>query len=60
MAALNKLLGKNLTALHAPTRAGDVRFSKADISRTRRDLGYAPDVTFEDGHSRKYPCRRKR
>ena len=50
--ALNKLLGKNLTPLHAETRAGDVRFSKADISRTRRDLGYAPDVTFEEGLKR--------
>lgn len=49
VAALNRLLGANLTATHATARAGDVRFSKADISRTRRDLGYAPDVTFEEG-----------
>ena len=47
--ALNKLLGTKLTAQHGPTRAGDVRFSLADISRTRRDLGYDPDVTFEEG-----------
>lgn len=47
--ALNVILGKNLTATHAPTRAGDVRFSRADISRTRSDLGYDPTVTFEDG-----------
>jgi UDP-glucose 4-epimerase len=47
--SLNKLLGTNLTPVHAATRAGDVRFSKADISRTRRDLGYAPDVAFEEG-----------
>ena len=50
--ALNKLLGKNLKPLHGPVRAGDVRFSKADISRTRKDLGYAPDVTFEEGLKR--------
>ena len=50
--ALNKLLGKNLKPLHGPVRAGDVKFSKADISRTRRDLGYAPDVTFEEGLKR--------
>jgi len=49
VAALNTLLGKNLTAIHGPTRAGDVRFSKADISRTGRDLGYVPDVSFEEG-----------
>ena len=50
--ALNKLLGKNLKPLHGPVRAGDVKFSKADISRTRKDLGYAPDVTFEEGLKR--------
>jgi UDP-glucose 4-epimerase len=50
--ALNTLLGKSLKALHAETRAGDVRFSKADISRTRRDLGYVPDVAFEEGLKR--------
>lgn len=47
--ALNVILGKNLAVTHAPTRAGDVKFSRADISRTRRDLGYDPTVTFEDG-----------
>jgi UDP-glucose 4-epimerase len=47
--ALNVILGKSMTATHAPTRAGDVRFSRADVSRTRRDLGYDPAVTFEDG-----------
>jgi len=47
--ALNVVLGKTLAVTHAPTRAGDVKFSRADISRTRRDLGYDPTVTFEDG-----------
>ncbi|MCU0702722.1 MAG: GDP-mannose 4,6-dehydratase [Fimbriiglobus sp.] len=47
--ALNDILGKKLIAAHAPTRTGDVRFSRADISRTRRDLGYDPAVTFEEG-----------
>jgi UDP-glucose 4-epimerase len=47
--ALNKLMGTSLVAKHADPRAGDVRYSKADISRTRRDLGYEPTVTFEDG-----------
>jgi UDP-glucose 4-epimerase len=52
VAALNKLMGKDLKAVHSDPRAGDVRFSKADISRTRRDLGYQPDVTFEEGLKR--------
>jgi UDP-glucose 4-epimerase len=52
VASLNRLLGKNLVPQHGPTRMGDVRFSKADIQRTRRDLGYEPNVTFEDGLKR--------
>jgi UDP-glucose 4-epimerase len=49
VAALNKLLGTSFKALHADPRAGDVRYSMADISRARRDLGYDPTVSFEDG-----------
>lgn len=52
VAALNRLMGTRLDPVHADPRAGDVRFSKADISRTRRDLGYAPDVTFAEGLER--------
>ncbi|MCZ2341961.1 MAG: GDP-mannose 4,6-dehydratase [Bacteroidales bacterium] len=47
--ALNTILDTHLTATHGPTRAGDVRYSLADISRTRRDLGYDPTVSFEEG-----------
>jgi len=50
--ALNKLMGKNLVATHSDPRAGDVRFSKADISRTRRDLNYKPDIAFDEGLKR--------
>jgi UDP-glucose 4-epimerase len=52
VAALNKVMGKNLKAQHGPPRAGDVKFSLADISRTRAELGYAPEVTFEEGLKR--------
>jgi UDP-glucose 4-epimerase len=52
VAALNKLLGTDLKPIHADPRAGDVRFSRADIRRTRTELGYEPDVTFEDGLAR--------
>jgi UDP-glucose 4-epimerase len=47
--ALNRNLGTNLDPVFAPSRAGDVKFSRADISRTRADLGYDPAVSFEDG-----------
>jgi UDP-glucose 4-epimerase len=46
---LNQLLGKNLQPLHGPARAGDVRYSQADITRARRDLGYEPAVSFTEG-----------
>jgi UDP-glucose 4-epimerase len=49
VAALNRILGTNLAPTFAASRAGDVRFSKADIRRTRADLGYDPTVSFEDG-----------
>lgn len=46
---LNRQLGTNITPRHASARAGDVRHSRADISRARRDLSYEPAVSFEDG-----------
>jgi UDP-glucose 4-epimerase len=50
--ALNRLLHTSLAAQHAPPRAGDVRHSRADISRARRELGYEPAVSFEEGLKR--------
>ena len=47
--ALNRLLGTYHIPEFGPTRAGDVKFSRADISRTCADLGYAPAVSFEEG-----------
>jgi UDP-glucose 4-epimerase len=47
--ALNRLMEKMLTAKHVEPRAGDVRYSLADISRTGKDLGYEPTIPFEDG-----------
>jgi UDP-glucose 4-epimerase len=49
IAALNRLLGVSVVPRHGPPRVGDVRHSRADVSRARRDLGYQPRVTFEDG-----------
>jgi nucleoside-diphosphate-sugar epimerase len=41
-----------LRPAHAPPRAGDVRFSRADISRARQDLNYQPSIAFEEGLER--------
>jgi UDP-glucose 4-epimerase len=49
VAALNRIFDTKLDPTFGPPRAGDVRYSLADISRTRRDLGYDPAVPFEDG-----------
>lgn len=47
--ALNAILGTKLEPKFVPTRAGDVKYSLADISRAKADMGYAPDVSFEQG-----------
>lgn len=46
---LNKTLGTSITPIHGDARTGDVRYSKADISRTRQFLGYEPTIRFEEG-----------
>jgi UDP-glucose 4-epimerase len=46
---LNAVLGTKLDPTFGPTRAGDVKYSRADISRTRADLGYDPGVSFAEG-----------
>lgn len=46
---LNAVLGTDIAPTFGPPRAGDVRHSQADISRTRRDLGYEPTVDFREG-----------
>jgi UDP-glucose 4-epimerase len=46
---LNDLLGTTAVPAHGASRPGDVRHSRAKIDRIRRDLGYDPTVTFEEG-----------
>jgi UDP-glucose 4-epimerase len=46
---LNTLLGTSLEPLHKEARAGDVRDSKADITRANALFGYAPAVDFAEG-----------
>lgn len=52
VAALNGVLGTNVTAMHGPARVGDVRFSLAKIDRIRAALGYEPSVGFVEGLTR--------
>jgi UDP-N-acetylglucosamine 4-epimerase len=47
--AIRKLLGKYIAAQHRDPRAGDIRDSQADISKSQNLLGYDPQYSFEEG-----------
>lgn len=51
---LRAVSGKSIQAVHGPPRAGDVRHSKADISKIKSLLGYEPEVYFQEGLERIY------
>ncbi len=52
IAALNQIFGAELVPMFAPPRAGDIRFSSADISRARAELGYEPRIGLAEGLER--------
>ncbi len=51
-ALIRDLTGSDVSIVHETGRPGDVRHSRADISRARADLGYAPSVDVTDGLAR--------
>ena len=46
---INNHLGTNIEPIHAEERVGDVKHSRADITKARSLLGYEPIVNFESG-----------
>jgi len=46
---LSRIIGYSDQPRYAPPRAGDVKHSLADISRTQAAFGYQPTVDFENG-----------
>jgi len=46
---LEEIMGKKLKLNHTPERAGDIRYSRAEISESERCLGYDPKGSFEEG-----------
>lgn len=46
---LEHITGKKSVIIYRPEQAGDVRHTAADISRAKKELGYAPEVTLEEG-----------
>jgi nucleoside-diphosphate-sugar epimerase len=49
---INAVLGTDLQALHGPARAGDIKHSRAGISKAAELLGYEPVVSFDEGLTR--------
>ena len=46
---IGSLVGNEADARYEAARLGDVKHSHADVSAARRDLGYSPSVTVEEG-----------
>ncbi len=51
-ATLRTLIGASVEPVYTEPRRGDVRDSRADISKAERLLGYSPTITFEEGLER--------
>jgi nucleoside-diphosphate-sugar epimerase len=46
---IGEILGKPVERRHLPSRAGDIRNSWADLSKSERILGYVPRVDLSEG-----------
>jgi nucleoside-diphosphate-sugar epimerase len=49
IAVLERISGRTLAVARHPVVAGDQRRTKADTTRIRDELGWAPGVSLEDG-----------
>jgi UDP-glucose 4-epimerase len=56
LAILNGQLGTSLPAKHSASRPGDVRHSRADITRAKIELHYRASVSLEEGLRRCLEC----
>ncbi|MBM3674538.1 MAG: SDR family oxidoreductase [Actinobacteria bacterium] len=52
LAGLGRVIGVEPDPVFVEPRAGDIHTSCADASKARTQLGWAPEVTFEDGLAR--------
>lgn len=59
VSGINEALGTGIAPEHTDARLGDVRFSKADIGRAQRDLGYDVTIPFVEGLRRTVAWYRK-
>ena len=49
VASLNRIFHSNIEPEFADPRAGDVRYSRANIDKITSELGYKPTVLFDEG-----------
>jgi UDP-N-acetylglucosamine/UDP-N-acetyl-alpha-D-glucosaminouronate 4-epimerase len=56
---LARIEGVDIAPVYGPTRAGDVRHSQADTTAAVRELGHAPQFSFEEGLRRTLDWYRK-
>ena len=49
---INRLLGTSFEPIHAPERAGDIKYSRANIGKITDLLDFAPVVDFDSGLAR--------
>lgn len=52
LSQLQELLGTHLLPIHEAARAGDIRDSRADVSKAMSRIGYRPLVSFSEGLAR--------
>jgi len=43
------LSGKDLKIVYSTQKEGDIKFSQADISLTKKELGFIPKIKLKDG-----------
>lgn len=55
---LQQLTGLDIEPVYVAKRPGDVPHSLADITRAAQDLGYSPEVCFEEGLQRTFEFQR--
>ena len=46
---LAEILEKDIVPIYGDERKGDIKHSNADISNSKKYLGYDPKYTFEEG-----------
>ncbi len=52
IAKLNRILGTEIEPIHTDPRPGDIKYSRADVTKATELLDFAPVVAFDDGLAR--------